>query len=171
MPVHSCLYGNVGLYFLSSPAGQFIIFPQRLAPAGFYLIFKYCIAIAYFILQNRRLPKQAVSYFKFQEGTTNASPCLSIKISGKEEIIPFKDNIGMAPAKEHLIATFPDFAKAGNSHVRKTVFRECKPVSRPDENVYHILFKTSFGSIKVRFNNEEDLKKELASMDQLFDVE
>lgn len=68
-------------------------------------------------------------------------------------------------------ATFPDFVKVGNSYIRKTVFREYKPVSRPDENVHYILFKTSFGSIKIRFNNEEDLKKELASMDQLFDVE
>lgn len=51
------------------------------------------------------------------------------------------------------------------------MFREYKPVSRPDENVHYILFKTSFGSIKIRFNNEEDLKKELASMNQLFDVE
>lgn len=127
--------------------------------------------MAYFILQNRRLPKQAVSYFKFQEGTTNTSPYLSIKISGKEEIIPFKDNIEMALVKEHLTATFPDFVKVGNSYIKKTMFREYKPVSRPDENVCYILFKTSFGSIKVRFNNEEDLKKELASMDQLFDVE
>jgi hypothetical protein len=127
--------------------------------------------MAYFILQNRRLPKQVVSYFKFQEGTVNTSPYLSIKIRGKEEIIPFKDNIEMVLVKEHLIATFPDFVKVGNSYIRKTVFREYKPVSRPDENVHYILFKTSFGSIKIRFNNEEDLKKELASMDQLFDVE
>lgn len=48
--------------------------------------------MAYFILQNRRLPKQAVSYFKFQDQTANISPYLSIKIRGKEEIIPFKDN-------------------------------------------------------------------------------
>lgn len=118
--------------------------------------------MAYFILQNRRLPKQAVSCFKFQEGTANTSPYLSIKIRGKEEIIP---------VKERLTATFPDFVKVGNSYIKKTMFREYKPVSRPDENVCYILFKTSFGSIKVRFNNEEDLKKELASMDQLFDVE
>lgn len=127
--------------------------------------------MAYFILQNRRLSKQAVSYFKFQDQTANASPYLSIKIRGKEEIIPFKDKKEMTPVKERLIETFSDFVKVGNSYVKKTVFREYKPVSRPDENVYYILFKTSFGSIKVRFNNEEDLKKELASMDQLFDVE
>lgn len=51
------------------------------------------------------------------------------------------------------------------------MFREYKFVSRPDEKVYYILFKTSFGNIKVRFSNEEDLKKELASLDQIFDVE
>lgn len=127
--------------------------------------------MVYFILQNRRLPKQAVSYFKFQDQTASISPYLSIKIRGKEEIIPFKDNKEMVSIKEHLIATFPDFVKVGNSYIKKTVFREYKPVSRLDENVHYILFKTSFGSIKVRFNNEEDLKKELAFMDQLFDVE
>lgn len=127
--------------------------------------------MAYFILQNRRLPKQAVSCFKFQEGTVNTSSYISIKIRGKEEIIPFKDNMEMALAKERLVSTFPDFVKVENSYIKKTMFREYKPVSRPDENVHYILFKTSFGSIKIRFNNEEDLKKELASMDQLFDVE
>ena len=95
----------------------------------------------------------------------------SIKIRGKEEIIPFKDNKEMVSIKERLIETFSDFVKVGNSYIKKTMFREYKPVSRPDENVYYLLFKTSFGSIKVRFNNEEDLKKELAFMDQLFDVE
>lgn len=127
--------------------------------------------MACFILQNRRLPKQAVSYFKFQEQTVNTSPYLSIKIRGKEEIISFKDNKETIPVKERLVSTFPDFVKVGNSYIRKTVFREYKLVSRSDENVHYILFKTSFGSIKVRFNNEEALKKELASMDQLFDVE
>lgn len=127
--------------------------------------------MAYFILQNRRLPKQAVSCFKFQEGTANTSPYLSIKIRGKEEIIPFKDNKEIVPVKERLTATFPNFVKVGNSYIKKTMFREYKFVSRPDEKVYYILFKTSFGNIKVRFSNEEDLKKELASLDQIFDVE
>ncbi len=127
--------------------------------------------MTYFILQNRRLSKQAVSYFKFQDQTANTSPYLSIKIRGKEEIIPFKDKKEMTPVKERLIETFPDFVKVGNSYIRKTMFREYKPVSRSDENVHYLLFKTSFGSIKIRFSNEEDLKKELASMDQLFDVE
>lgn len=127
--------------------------------------------MAYFILQNRRLPKQAVSCFKFQEGTVNTSSYISIKIRGKEEIIPFKDNIEMIPVKERLVSTFPDFVKVGNSYIRKTMFREYKPVSCPDENVHYLLFKTSFGNIKIRFNNEEDLKKELVSMDQLSDVE
>lgn len=127
--------------------------------------------MTYFILQNRRLSKQAVSYFKFQDQTANTSPYLSIKIRGKEEIIPFKDKKEMTPVKERLIETFPDFVKVGNSYIRKTMFREYKPVSRSDENVHYLLFKTSFGSIKIRFSNEEDLKKELASMDQLFNVE
>lgn len=127
--------------------------------------------MAYFILQNRRLPKQAVSYFKFQDQTANISPYLSIKIRGKEEIIPFKDNKEIVPVKERLTATFPNFVKVGNSYIKKTMFREYKFVSRPDEKVYYILFKTSFGNIKIRFSNEEDSKKELASLDQIFDVE
>lgn len=127
--------------------------------------------MSYFILMGRRLPKQAVTGFKFQNETDNIRPFLSIRIRGKEEIIPFKDNKEMVSIKERLIETFSDFVKVGNSYIKKTMFREYKPVSRPDENVYYLLFKTSFGSIKVRFNNEEDLKKELAFMDQLFDVE
>ena len=59
--------------------------------------------MAYFILQNRRLPKQAVSYFKFQDQTANISPYLSIKIRGKEEIIPFKDNKEMIQKKYQFL--------------------------------------------------------------------
>lgn len=68
--------------------------------------------MAYFILQNRRLPKQAVSYFKFQDQTANISPYLSIKIRGKEEIIPFKDNKEMVSIKERLIETISRFCES-----------------------------------------------------------
>lgn len=75
--------------------------------------------MTYFILQNRRLPKQTVSYFKFQDQTANTSPFLSIKIRGKEEIIPFKDNKEMVSIKERLIETFSDFVKVGNSYIKR----------------------------------------------------
>lgn len=68
--------------------------------------------MTYFILQNRRLPKQTVSYFKFQDQTANTSPFLSIKIRGKEEIIPFKDNKEMVSIKERLIETIFRFCES-----------------------------------------------------------
>lgn len=47
--------------------------------------------MSYFILMGRRIPKQAITGFKFQNETDNIRPFLSIRIRGKEEIIPFKD--------------------------------------------------------------------------------
>lgn len=47
--------------------------------------------MAYFILMGRRIPKQAITGFKFQNETDNIRPFLSIRIRGKDEIIPFKD--------------------------------------------------------------------------------
>lgn len=49
--------------------------------------------MAYFILMGRRIPKQAITGFKFQNETDNIRPFLSIRIRGKDEIIPFKDKI------------------------------------------------------------------------------
>lgn len=46
--------------------------------------------MSYFILMGRRIPKQAITGFKFQNETDNIRPFLSIRIRGKEEIIPFK---------------------------------------------------------------------------------
>ena len=40
---------------------------------------------------GRRIPKQAITGFKFQNETDNIRPFLSIRIRGKDEIIPFKD--------------------------------------------------------------------------------
>lgn len=45
----------------------------------------------YFVLMGRRIPKQAITGFRFQNETDNIRPFLSIRIRGKEEIIPFKD--------------------------------------------------------------------------------
>lgn len=47
--------------------------------------------MSYFILTGRRIPKQAITGFKFQNETDNIRPFLSIRIRGKDEIIPFKD--------------------------------------------------------------------------------
>ena len=46
--------------------------------------------MSYFILMGRRIPKQAITGFKFQNETDNIRPFLSIRIRGKDEIIPFK---------------------------------------------------------------------------------
>lgn len=47
--------------------------------------------MSYFVLMGRRIPKQAITGFRFQNETDNIRPFLSIRIRGKEEIIPFKD--------------------------------------------------------------------------------
>lgn len=55
--------------------------------------------MAYFILMGRRIPKQAITGFKFQNETDNIRPFLSIRIRGKDEIIPFKDKRRYTPMK------------------------------------------------------------------------
>lgn len=127
--------------------------------------------MAYFISQNRRLPKQAVTGFKFQNETDNIRPFLSIRIRGKEEIIPFKENKDMSPVKQYLCSVFPKFVKIGDWYLKMSEIREYKPVTAEDRNPY-ILFKTSkFGNIKVRFPKDENMNTELLILDQLFDVE
>ena len=127
--------------------------------------------MAYFILQNRRLPKQAVTGFKFQNETSNVLPFLSIRIRGKEEIIPFKENREIFPIKAHLCSIFSGFVKIGDWYLRMSEVKEYKPVTAEDMNPY-ILFKTSkFGNIKVRFPKDENMNAELLVLDQLFDVE
>lgn len=41
--------------------------------------------MSYFILMGRRIPKQAITGFKFQNETDNIRPFLSIRIRGKDE--------------------------------------------------------------------------------------
>lgn len=52
--------------------------------------------MSYFILMGRRIPKQAITGFRFQNETDNIRPFLSIRIRGKEEIVPLnkKSTIG-----------------------------------------------------------------------------
>ena len=127
--------------------------------------------MSYFILMGRRLPKQAVTGFKFQNETDNIRPFLSIRIRGKEEIIPFKDKKEIQSVKEHLCSVFPKFVKIGDWYLKMSEIREYKPVTAEDRNLY-ILFKTSKpGNIKVRFPKDEDMNAELLVLDQLFDVE
>ena len=117
---------------------------------------------------GRRIPKQVVTGFKFQNETSNV---LSIRIRGKEGIIPFKENREMFPVKDHLCSIFSGFVKIGDWYLRMSEVREYKPVTAEDMNPY-ILFKTSkFGNIKVRFPKDEDMNAELLVLDQLFNVE
>ena len=127
--------------------------------------------MSYFVLMGRRIPKQAITGFKFQNETDNIRPFLLIRIRGKEEIIPFKESKDMLPVKQYLCSVFPGFVKIGNWYLKMSEIREYKPVTVEDKSSY-ILFKTSkFGNIKVRFPKDEDMNAELLVLDQLFDVE
>lgn len=107
--------------------------------------------MSYFILMGRRIPKQAITGFKFQNETDNIRPFLSIRIRGKEEIIPFKDKREILSVKAHLCSIFSKFVKIGDWYLKMSEVKEYKPVTAEDMNPY-ILFKTSkFGNIKVRF--------------------
>lgn len=98
-------------------------------------------------------------------------PFLSIRIRGKEEIIPFKDKKEIQSVKAHLCSVFSGFVKIGDWYLKMSEIKEYKPVTAEDMNPY-ILFKTSkFGNIKVRFPKDEDMNAELLVLDQLFDVE
>lgn len=132
---------------------------------------KSLITMSYFILMGRRIPKQAITGFKFQNETDNIRPFLSIRIRGKEEIIPFKDKREIQSVKAHLCSIFSGFVKIGDWYLKMSEVKEYKPVTAEDMNPY-ILFKTSkFGNIKVRFPKDEDMDAELLVLDQLFDVE
>lgn len=127
--------------------------------------------MSYFILMGRRILKQAITGFKFQNETDNIRPFLSIRIRGKDEIIPFKDKKEIQSVKAHLCSIFSGFVKIGDWYLKMSEVKEYKPVTAEDMNPY-ILFKTSkFGNIKVRFPKDEDMNAELLVLDQLFDVE
>lgn len=106
---------------------------------------------------GRRIPKQAITGFKFQNETDNIRPFLSIMIRGKDEIIPFKDKKEIRSVKAHLCSIFSGFVKIGDWYLKMSEVKEYKPVTAEDMNPY-ILFKTSkFGNIKVRFPKDEDM--------------
>lgn len=113
--------------------------------------------MSYFILMGRRIPKQAITGFRFQNETDNIRPFLSIRIRGKEEIIPLKDKREILSVKAHLCSVFSEFVKIGDWYLKMSEVKEYKPVTAEDMNPY-ILFKTSkFGNIKVRFPKDEDM--------------
>lgn len=111
---------------------------------------------------GRRISKQTVTGFKFQNETSNIIPFLSIRIRGKKEMIS---------VKAHLCSVFSGFVKIGGWYLKMSEVKEYKLVTAEDKNPY-ILFKTSkLGNIKVRFLKDEDMNAELLVLDQLFDVE
>lgn len=79
--------------------------------------------MSYFILMGRRIPKQAITGFKFQNETDNIRPFLSIRIRGKEEIIPFKDKREILSVKAHLCSVFSKFVKIGDLLVKYNAFK------------------------------------------------
>lgn len=120
--------------------------------------------MSYFILMGRRIPKQAITGFRFQNETDNIRPFLSIRIRGKEEIIPLKDKREILSVKAHLCSVFSEFVKIGDWYLKMSEVKEYKPVTAEDMNPY-ILFKTSkFGNIKVRFPKDEDMNAEFENM-------
>lgn len=84
--------------------------------------------MSYFILMGRRIPKQAITGFKFQNETDNIRPFLSIRIRGKDEIIPFKDKKEIQSVKAHLCSIFEET----EVFIRKK-FDMSIPVPIPDE--------------------------------------
>lgn len=82
--------------------------------------------MSYFILMGRRIPKQAITGFKFQNETDNIRPFLSIRIRGKDEIIPFKDKKEIQSVKAHLCSIFSGFVKIGDWYLKMSEVKEYK---------------------------------------------
>lgn len=85
--------------------------------------------MSYFILMGRRIPKQAITGFKFQNETDNIRPFLSIRIREKDEIIPFKDKKEIQSVKAHLCSVFSGFVKIGDWYLKMSEVKEYKPVT------------------------------------------
>ena len=90
--------------------------------------------MSYFVLMGRRIPKQAITGFRFQNETDNIRPFLSIRIRGKEEIIPFKDKREILSVKAHLCSVFSKFVKIGDWYLKMSEVKEYKPVTAEDMN-------------------------------------
>lgn len=90
--------------------------------------------MSYFVLMGRRIPKQAITGFRFQNETDNIRPFLSIRIRGKEEIIPFKDKREILSVKAHLCSVFSKFVKIGDWYLKMSEVKEYKPVMEVECN-------------------------------------
>lgn len=90
--------------------------------------------MSYFVLMGRRIPKQAITGFKFQNETDNIRPFLSIRIRGKEEIIPFKDKKEIQSVKAHLCSIFSGFVKIGDWHLKMSEVKEAYPFNEETES-------------------------------------
>lgn len=82
--------------------------------------------MSYFVLMGRRIPKQAITGFKFQNETDNIRPFLSIRIRGKEEIIPFKDKKEIQSVKAHLCSVFSGFVKIGDWYLKMSEVKDAE---------------------------------------------
>lgn len=91
--------------------------------------------MSYFILMGRRIPKQAITGFKFQNETDNIRPFLSIRIRGKDEIIPFKDKKEIQSVKAHLCSIFSGFVKIGDWYLKMSEVKE-KLLSKNEIKVF-----------------------------------
>lgn len=109
--------------------------------------------MSYFILMGRRIPKQAITGFKFQNETDNIRPFLSIRIRGKDEIIPFKDKKEIQSVKAHLCSIFSGFVKIGDPiEAKNWNIKNEKEVVYPDCGVPIFVIK----DIGVGFRKIED---------------
>lgn len=68
-----------------------------------------------FCINGEKNPKAG---YKFQNETDNICPFLSIRIRGKEEIIPFKDKKEIQSVKAHLCSVFSGFVKIGDWYLK-----------------------------------------------------
>lgn len=99
--------------------------------------------MSYFILMGRRIPKQAITGFKFQNETDNIRPFLSIRIRGKEEIIPFKDKKEIQSVKAHLCSIFSGFVKIGDWYLL-FIFERYKDIADGDMEVAMNFIKEAY---------------------------
>ena len=78
--------------------------------------------MSYFILMGRRIPKQAITGFKFQNETDNIRPFLSIRIRGKDEIIPFKVSVYLPMTKTETLFLTPLWNGQGTMRMERWNF-------------------------------------------------
>lgn len=104
--------------------------------------------MSYFILMGRRIPKQAITGFKFQNETDNIRPFLSIRIRGKDKIIPFKDKKEIQSVKAHLCSIFSGFVKIGVWYLRIQIYKKhCEGLRKHIANLERRLLKHALANV------------------------